>query len=61
MRGNIEDVSLSTDARIPVFCGVCLWLQDDLPFEFKALELALELASSSLDSQVCLNSLIGYL
>lgn len=25
---------------------------DDLPFEFKALELALELASSSLDSQV---------
>lgn len=45
----------------PLFCGICLWLQDDFPFEFKALEHALEFASSSLDSQVCLNSLIGYI
>lgn len=31
-------------------------IPDDLPFEFKALELALELSCTSLDSQVCVVS-----
>lgn len=29
------------------------WFSDDLPFEFKALELVLELSCLSLDAQVC--------
>lgn len=29
------------------------WFSEDLPFEFKALELVLELSCLSLDAQVC--------
>lgn len=36
--------------------NVLMLIPDDLPFEFKALELALELSCTSLDSQVCVVS-----
>lgn len=45
-------------ANFLVFLFAHLLLKDDLPFELKALELALELVSASLDFQVFLKDIL---